>query len=173
MQIPYGPMSWRAWQRILLNSSSRCSTRLASSKRRFTTKSRRMLPLLVWNHEHKVKTMLRNLLEIRYYKSIKPNIRSIPSVSSMMMMPMLVNQIPASQKKTFLEKWTLLAFGIKSLSLRCKIWYQYQKKYSNMIFERKKYWFFRNLVEAQVAEDHFSFEQVKRCSPKHYSLYSF
>ncbi len=42
-----------------------------------------------------------------------------------------------------------------------------------MIFERKKYWFFRNLVEAQVAEDHFSFEQVKRCSPKHYSLYSF
>lgn len=34
-------------------------------------------------------------------------------------------------------------------------------------------WFFRNLVEAQVAEDHFSFEQVKRCSPKHYSLYSF
>ena len=35
------------------------------------------------------------------------------------------------------------------------------------------YWFFRNLVEAQVAEDHFSFEQVKRCSPKHYSLYSF
>ena len=33
--------------------------------------------------------------------------------------------------------------------------------------------FFRNLVEAQVAEDHFSFEQVKRCSPKHYSLYSF
>lgn len=65
--------------------------------------------------------MLRNLLEIRYYKSIKPNIRSIPSVSSMMMMPMLVNQIPASQKKTFLEKWTLLAIGIKSLSLRCKI----------------------------------------------------
>lgn len=45
--------------------------------------------------------MLRNLLEIRYNKSIKPNIRSIPSVSSMMMMPMLVNQIPASQKKTF------------------------------------------------------------------------
>ena len=36
-----------------------------------------------------------------------------------------------------------------------------------------KRWFFRNLVEAQVAEDHFSFEQVKRCSPKHYSLYSF
>ena len=36
-----------------------------------------------------------------------------------------------------------------------------------------KNWFFRNLVEAQVAEDHFSFEQVKRCSPKHYSLYSF
>ena len=36
-----------------------------------------------------------------------------------------------------------------------------------------KKWFFRNLVEAQVAEDHFSFEQVKRCSPKHYSLYSF
>ena len=35
------------------------------------------------------------------------------------------------------------------------------------------FWFFRNLVEAQVAEDHFSFEQVKRCSPKHYSLYSF
>ena len=34
-------------------------------------------------------------------------------------------------------------------------------------------WFFRNLVEAQVAEDHFPFEQVKRCSPKHYSLYSF
>ena len=33
--------------------------------------------------------------------------------------------------------------------------------------------FFRNLVEAQVAEDHFSFEQVKRCPPKHYSLYSF
>ena len=33
--------------------------------------------------------------------------------------------------------------------------------------------FFRNLVEAQVAEDHFSFEQVKRCSPKHYSLYRF
>lgn len=66
--------------------------------------------------------MLRNLFEIRYYKSIKPNIRSIPSVSSMMMMmPMLVNQIPASQKKTFLEKWTLLAFGIKSLSLRYKI----------------------------------------------------
>lgn len=27
--------------------ASRCSTRLASSKRRFTTKSRRMLPLLV------------------------------------------------------------------------------------------------------------------------------
>ena len=65
--------------------------------------------------------MLRNLLEIRYYKSIKPNIRSIPSVSSMMMMPMLVNQIPASQKKTFWEKWTLLAFGIKSLSLQYKI----------------------------------------------------
>ena len=37
----------------------------------------------------------------------------------------------------------------------------------------KPYWFFRNLVEAQVAEDHFPFEQVKRCSPKHYSLYSF
>ena len=37
----------------------------------------------------------------------------------------------------------------------------------------KDSWFFRNLVEAQVAEDHFSFEQVKRCSPKHYSLYSF
>ena len=36
-----------------------------------------------------------------------------------------------------------------------------------------KRWFFRNLVEAQVAEDHFPFEQVKRCSPKHYSLYSF
>ena len=34
-------------------------------------------------------------------------------------------------------------------------------------------WFFRNLVEVQVAEDHFSFEQVKRCSPKHYLLYSF
>ena len=33
--------------------------------------------------------------------------------------------------------------------------------------------FFRNLVETQVAEDHFSFEQVKRCSPKHYSLYGF
>ena len=42
-----------------------------------------------------------------------------------------------------------------------------------MIFERKKYWFFRYLVEAQVAEDYFPFEQVKRCSPKHYSLYSF
>ena len=30
-------------------------------------------------------------------------------------------------------------FEIKTLSLRCKIWYQYQKMYSNMIFERKKY----------------------------------
>ena len=29
--------------------------------------------------------------------------------------------------------------GIKSFSLRCKMWYLYQKKYSNMIFERKKY----------------------------------
>ena len=29
--------------------------------------------------------------------------------------------------------------GIKSFSLRCKMWYQYQKKYSNIIFERKKY----------------------------------
>ena len=30
-------------------------------------------------------------------------------------------------------------FGIKSFSLRCKMGYQYQKKYSNIILERKKY----------------------------------
>ena len=41
------------------------------------------------------------------------------------------------------------------------------------LFGGEVIWFFRNLVEAQVAEDHFPFEQVKRCSPKHYSLYSF
>ena len=44
-------------------------------------------------------------------------------------------------------------------------------KYNFVLYWKR--WFFRNLVEAQVAEDHFSFEQVKRCSPKHYSLYSF
>ena len=46
-------------------------------------------------------------------------------------------------------------------------------KICSPVFDRQMIWFFRNLVEAQVAEDHFSFEQVKRCSPKHYSLYSF
>ena len=33
----------------------------------------------------------------------------------------------------------MLYFEIKALYLRGKIWYQYQKKYPNMIFERKKY----------------------------------
>ncbi len=47
-----------------------------------------------------------------------------------------------------------------------------QGTYYNLVKNQLE-WFFRNLVEAQVAEDHFSFEQVKRCSPKHYSLYSF
>ena len=34
-----------------------------------------------------------------------------------------------------------------------------------MLSFQREIGFFRNLVEAQVAEDHFSFEQVKSCSP--------
>ena len=32
----------------------------------------------------------------------------------------------------------MLYFEIKKLSLRCKIWYQYQKKHPNITFERKQ-----------------------------------